>query len=54
MLRMLWLVRRRNGNVTLILFPYSPELNPQERVWLFLRGRHLSNRLLCHAWAQAA
>ena len=25
---------------------YSPELNPVERVWLFLRERHLSHRLL--------
>ena len=39
---------------------YSPELNPVERVWLFLRERHLSQRLLddydaivealCRAW----
>jgi hypothetical protein len=29
-------------NVTLVLLPpYSPELNPVERVWLFLRERHL-------------
>ena len=48
-------------NVTLVLLPpYSPELNPVERVWLFLRERHLSHRLLagydaivnalCTAW----
>ena len=48
-------------NVTLIrLPPYSPELNPVERVWLYLRERHLSHRLLdgydeivdalCSAW----
>lgn len=48
-------------NVTLIrLPPYSPELNPVERVWLYLRERHLSHRLLddydaivealCRAW----
>jgi transposase len=48
-------------NVTLVLLPpYSPELNPVERVWLFLRERHLSHRLLagydaivdalCAAW----
>ena len=48
-------------NVLLIpLPPYSPELNPVERVWLFLRERHLSHRLLagydaivdalCAAW----
>ena len=52
-------------NVTLVrLPPYSPELNPVERVWLFLRERHLSHRLLagydaivdalCHAWNQLA
>ena len=50
-------------NVTLVLLPpYSPELNPVERVWLFLRERHPSHRLLagydaivdalCHAWNQ--
>lgn len=50
-------------NVTLALLPpYSPELNPIERVWLFLRERHLSHRLLagydaivdalCKAWNQ--
>lgn len=34
-------------NVTLVLLPpYSPELNPVERVWLYLRERHLSHRLL--------
>jgi transposase len=49
------------SNVTLIwLPPYSPQLNPVERVWLFLRERHLSHRLLntyeavvealCRAW----
>ena len=25
---------------------YSPQLNPVERLWLFLRERHLSHRLL--------
>ena len=50
-------------NVTLVLLPpYSPELNPVERVWLYLRERHLSHRLLagydaivdalCAAWNQ--
>jgi transposase len=35
------------SNVTLIwLPPYAPQLNPVERVWLFLRERHLSHRLL--------
>ena len=48
-------------NVTLVpLPPYSPELNPVERVWLYLRERFLSHRLLddydavvqacCDAW----
>lgn len=48
-------------NITLVpLPPYSPELNPVERVWLYLRERHLSHRLLddyhaivealCQAW----
>ena len=51
------------GHVTLVpLPPYSPELNPVERVWLYLRERHLSHRLLagydaivdacCRAWNQ--
>jgi transposase len=34
-------------NVTLVpLPPYSPELNPVERVWLHLKERFLSHRLL--------
>ena len=48
-------------NVSLVpLPPYAPELNPIERVWLFLRERFLSHRLLggykaivdacCQAW----
>ena len=48
-------------NITLVwLPPYSPQLNPVERVWLFLREKHLSHRLLdtydavvgalCRAW----
>jgi hypothetical protein len=48
-------------NVTLLPLPaYSPELNPVERVWLYLRERFLSHRLLadytavldaaCDAW----
>ena len=33
------------GNVTLLLLPpYSPELNPVERLWRYLRQRHWSNR----------
>jgi len=50
-------------NVTLVrLLPYSPELNPVERVWLYLRERLLSHRVLdgygaivdalCAAWNQ--
>ena len=49
------------ANVTpLPLPPYSPELDPVERVWLYLRERYLSHRLLdgyaavleaaCRAW----
>jgi len=49
------------ANITLIpLPPYSPELNPVERVWLHLKERVLSHRLLddydaivdaaCSAW----
>jgi putative transposase len=35
------------GNATLVrLPPHSPQLNPMERVWLFLRERRLSHRLL--------
>ena len=34
-------------NVTLVpLPPYSPQLKPMERVWLYLRDRFLSLRLL--------
>jgi transposase len=33
------------GNITLLhLPPYSPELNPIERVWGYLRSHYLSNR----------
>lgn len=33
-------------NVTLLpLPPYSPELNPVERVWAYLRSHYLSNRV---------
>lgn len=35
------------ANITLVpLPPYSPELNPVERVWLHLKARFLSLRLL--------
>jgi DDE superfamily endonuclease len=34
-------------NISLIFLPpYSPELNPVERVWLYLREHSLSHRLL--------
>ena len=33
-------------NLTLLsLPPYSPELNPVERVWAYLRSHYLSNRV---------
>jgi transposase len=49
------------GNITLEPLPaYSPELNPVERVWLYLKERFLSHRLhadyeaiveaACDAW----
>jgi len=49
------------ANITLIPLPaYAPELNPVERVWLYLKERFLSHRLLddydaivtaaCKAW----
>jgi transposase len=49
------------GNVTLLrLPPYSPELNPIENVWEYLRGNKLSRRVwesyedivdaCCDAW----
>ena len=35
--------------ITLLPLPaYSPELNPVERVWLYLRERFLSHRVLGH------
>lgn len=35
------------ANITLVPLPaYSPELNPVERVWLYLKERFLSHRLL--------
>lgn len=38
---------RGPDNITLVpLPPYSPELNPVERVWLYLKQRFLSLRLL--------
>jgi transposase len=51
------------ANITLVPLPsYSPELNPVERVWLYLKERFLSHRLLddydaivtaaCDAWTR--
>ena len=51
------------ANVSLLrLPPYAPQLNPIERIWLYLRERHLSHRMLadypaildavCKAWCQ--
>ena len=50
-------------NITLVpLPPYSPELNPVERIWLYLRERFLSLRVFpdyraivdacCTAWSR--
>ena len=40
------LALRVPNNVTLVLQPpYAPEVNPVERVWLYLRERFLSHRL---------
>ena len=50
-------------NITLLhLPPYSPELNPMERVWAYLKSHYLSNRVFsdyndlfdttCNAWNQ--
>src|SRR5215218_5415220 len=37
----------RHVNLTLVSLPaYSPELNPVEWIWLYLRERYLSHRLL--------
>ena len=49
------------GNVTLLPLPSAPpQLNPVERIWLYLRERYLSHRILadydavltatCRAW----
>ena len=49
------------ANITLVpLPPRSPELNPQENIWQFIRDNWLSNRIFasyddvvdhcCHAW----
>jgi len=52
---------RQPDNISmLVLPPYSPELNPQENIWQFLRQNYLSNRVFatysaivdacCAAW----
>lgn len=52
---------RLPDNVSILkLPPYSPELNPQENIWQYLRQNYLSNRVFrtyndivdacCHAW----
>ena len=39
------------SNITFVpLPPYSPELNPVERVWLHLKERFLSHRLAMYGW----
>ncbi len=49
------------NNISLLpLPPYSPELNPQENIWQYLRQNQLANRIFetydaivdacCHAW----
>jgi hypothetical protein len=46
----------RPETITLLpLQPASPHLNPLERVWLYLRERYLSHRMLddCEAVLQA-
>ncbi len=51
------------GNITLLpLPPRSPELNPAENIWQFIRDNWLSNRVFtsyqdildhgCYAWTQ--
>src|SRR5207237_9657221 len=43
------------ANLTLIHPPpYSPELNPVERVWEYLRDRWLSHRVLAGGYQAAA
>lgn len=53
-------LRVPNNMTILHLPPYSPELNPVENVWAYLRGNKLSNRVFntydaivdacCDAW----
>jgi hypothetical protein len=42
-------------NISLLhLPPYSPELNPAENIWQFLRHNHLSNRAIPTSLTRAA
>jgi hypothetical protein len=52
-------------NISLLHLPsYSPELNPQENIWQYLRQNYLANRVFetyeaiadacCHAWNSLA
>ncbi len=37
------------ANITLLhLPPYSPELNPVERLWAYIKSHYLSNRIIHH------
>lgn len=43
------------GSITLLFLPpYAPELNPMERVWLWMKDHDLSNRLFENEEAIAA
>jgi transposase len=53
------------ANISLLLLPpYSPELNPQENIWQYLRQNYLANRVFdsyeaivdacCEAWNSLA
>ncbi|MFQ3198411.1 MAG: transposase [Paraglaciecola sp.] len=44
------LVAEELSNVSIIkLTPYSPELNPVEQVWSWLRQHHIANRFFLSA-----
>ncbi len=56
---------RVHDNISLLpLPPNSPQLNPQENIWQYLRQNHLSNRIFdtydtivdacCYAWNSLA
>ncbi len=49
------------GYISLLPPPYSPQLNPEENVWQYLRQNYLSNRAFdtivdacCNAWNSLA